>query len=227
MLEQQRAVDIRHLTLRKTRCPLAQLIERRKLAAERGGTRDHRVMRAVRAPRAGEPRLLVDGESLDDPCRQIEVGKPERIPAEHALRRAPPSTGPIEVKEVSQLVRHQQRHPILGVPKRRGIDRRVRVDQQPVRRERERLAIRIVDVVGDDDVHRPARWHQRSGELRPCLFSRGRCPPRERLHVGREVHAKMRCVERAPLATRVDLRVRRHGGHDQRRREQAAAAPPH
>src|SRR5438128_683464 len=103
---------------------------------DRGGARDHAMLRAFDASGAGELRLFVDGKAFDEPRRRVEIRK-ERVGAsEDVLANRPQPARAVEMEDVRELVGDDELAPVVRVAERRFADRWVREDGDAIRRVR-------------------------------------------------------------------------------------------
>src|SRR5437764_9608674 len=112
---------------------------------------------AFQPTKSSQSRLVVDGESLQHPARLVEVREQQWVPSKHRLSKSPDAARPIEMKDVGELVGDDERVPVRVVAESRGVGRRVRVNDDAIRRKRSRVTVDVIDVVGDDEIDRYAR----------------------------------------------------------------------
>src|ERR1035437_3328592 len=170
------------------------------------------------AARAGEARLVVDGDPLVEPAWRVQVREEERVATEHVLRRTPPAGRAVEMEDVRELMGHDEVYPVVEKTQRRRIDRRARVDDDAVRRKDRRIPVRDVEIVADREIDRTARFVQFLREAAVRALDAARGTARDRLESRREVDVKMFGGDRLPVQVGRDLRVR--GGGDEEGAEQ-------
>ena len=169
---------------------------------------DHRLVRPLHASEAGEITLVVDREPFCHPPGQIQIGKERGRAAEDVLREPPPSARAIEMEDVRELVRDDEREPVIVEAERQVVERRMRVHDHAIRGKGRRRSVREVDVVRDHEIDRPARLDELRREPRVRTLRAHRRASRRRLERWREVHVKVLRVDRAPVRVRHHLRAR-------------------
>ncbi len=198
MLEEEPPESVGDVAARVARRRKTPSIEGEETAVYRGRIHQHPLVGAGHATAPRDLALEVRGEPLDHPAGIVQIREEHGRPAEHALGHAPPSTRPIQVEDMRELVREDEREGIIVVAERRHVEWRVHVDDDPVGRRLEREPVRVVDVVGDDDVDRSTRRVEPRGEPDVCGLG-GRCGAAgSDLERRGEVHREMRRAKRAP-----------------------------
>src|SRR5579884_1422176 len=160
IVDEERAVGVRRLAEGILPLGEARVAEAGKAVIDRGGARDHAMLGSLDASGAGQPRLLVDGESFGEPRRRVEIRKERGGAAEDMLADEPQAAGAIEMEDVGELVGDDELSPVVGVAQRRLVDGRIGVDDDAIRRIRRGVAVREIDIVGEDDVDHAARGMQ-------------------------------------------------------------------
>ena len=69
-----------------------------------------------------------------------------------------------------ELVGDDERIPVVVVAESGRIGRRMREDDDSVGWKRRRVSVHVVDVVGDDEIDRAARWHELGRQLGVCAL---------------------------------------------------------
>ncbi len=199
IVDEERSVCVRGLAEREMPLAEAPRADVRERAVDRRRARDHPVLGSEDAARAGEVRLLVDGHSLEQPRRRVQIRKRRRRATEDVLAERPDAAHAIEVEDVRQLVRDHQLRPIVRVAERRLRDRRIGVDDDAIRRKRRGVSVGEVGVVGEDDVDHPTRRMELVRQLvvRPLGVSGE--STRDRLEGRIEVDSKMLGGEGGPV----------------------------
>ena len=202
-------MDVCDIPTREPRRRERDLVDRWERVPERRRAREHRELRARESSGTGEARLVVHREPLKHPRGRVKVWERRRGAPEHALRQPPPAACAVEMKDVRQFVRHEDLVPVHVVAQRHLLHRRPRVDDDAVRRERGRVPVREVHVVGEHDVDDPARRPQFLRELaiRPLGVCGGAA--RQRLEFAREVHAEVVRAQRPPVEIGANLGMER------------------
>jgi len=152
IVDEHPAVRVHSLAAGKARRAAADVAEPWQRTVERGGPRDGAEVCAAQPSAVRELRLVVHGQPLGEPRGGEEGGKEQRHAPEHLPPGGPDPTRAVEVKDVRELVRHDQLHPVLGQPQPLSLDGRSGEDGDTVRRKRGREAVGKVDVVGDDEL---------------------------------------------------------------------------
>ena len=145
------------------------------------------------------------------------------------LAERPEAAHAIEMEDVRHLVCHEETHPVLMRPQRELLHGRSGVEHDPVRREGRGRAVRVIHVVGEDEIDTPAGGRQLARQGDVCGLGDIHDAPGERLEPGLEDHAHVRGLERLPR------QVGAHGGlrrGDRRHRdasngEESAHRPQH
>ena len=197
--DRERAVEVDAVPTREPWRADGERVERRQPATERCGAGEHRELGAGKPTTATELGLVVHGQPLEDPRRRIRVGEEQCGAPEDALCATPDPSRAVEVEDVRQLVRHEDQVPVLVIAECRRVDRRPRVDHDPVAGIRRRVPVGEVDVVGEHQIHGAARRHELRAQPRVGELGVPGRPPCEFLELSREVHTEMRRGERAPL----------------------------
>ena len=195
-------------------------MEARQCVVERGGFHNGFVIGAGNAAGAGEACLVVDRNPFIKPVGCVQPGEDGRCASHHALCEPPPSGGPIEVKDVRQFVAHREVNPVVEKTQRRRINCGARIHNDAIAREHIGRAVGDVVVVGEHEVHWPARFNEFGGESRVGAFGRAGGTVRHRVEPVGEVHAEVRGGNRAPRLTGIELRgggVRRQQRAEQSR----------
>src|SRR5690606_32594444 len=114
-----------------------------------------------------ERGLDLHSESLDRPEGRSECRKyrpRERHTAEYGAQDASQRSVRVEVKRVRELVDDDEVEPVLVECEGWQLDGRLRVDPDPIRRQRRRHPVRVIAIIRDDDVDRELwRPRQRAG----------------------------------------------------------------
>ena len=207
IVHEQRAIAVRNVAVRIARRRQAPFVNAEQPVLARGGGDDHLLVRAVHASVAREVALEVHREPLRHPAGLVQVREERGRASEHVLRDAPPPARAIQMKDVRELVRDHERKPVIVVAKAQIIEWRMRVHDDAVRRERRRRSVREVDVVGNDEIDRPARLVQLRREFIVRPLGAHRRAARRRLELRCEVDVKVARVDRAPVRVRRHLRV--------------------
>ncbi len=188
----------------------ARPVDGKELVLQDGGAQRHVVDGAAHPSRRRQPGLHVRRQPLRDPPRHGRRGEEQRRAPQHPPQRAPDPPRVVQVEGVRQLVGDDQLQPV--VVERQGglVHRRVRVDHHPVGGKGRGVAVGVVHVVADHQVH-PAggRPHQRGRELRVRRLRPVPRPPRERVQPLGVVHAEVGRVEGPPARVRRQLRPER------------------
>lgn len=156
----------------------------------------------------GEPRLIVDRQTFSDPARIVEIRKEQRVTPEYALSEPPDSACPVEMEDVSELVRYDELVPVGVVPQTLRVGGWMRVDDDPVRRKGRRVAVYVVGVVGENEVDGSTRWNQLPGKAGVRALRVGRGALRLFSELGSEGDSEMRGADRPPAGVGDELRVR-------------------
>ncbi len=213
IIHEQRTAAVRDVAVRIARRRETPLVDAEHAARAPGGGDDHLLVRAFDATEAREIALEVDRESLGRPSGQVLIREERGRPAENVLRHTPPSACAIQMEDVRELVRDDEREPVIVVAEREIIQRRMRVDDHAIRWEWRRRSIREVDVVCHHQIDRASRLHEPLGQLRVRALRAHRRAARRGLERWREVDVKMLRVDRAPVRVRDHLRrCRTRGG---------------
>ena len=106
-----------------------------------------------------------------------------------------------------KLVGDQQLQPVVEVGQCEMIDRRPRVERDPVRRPEWDEAVRHIEMVGQDDIDRTARtFEELCGEFAVRPLSQVSRSSAQRFEMLREGDAEVLRLERSPHVVRGDLR---------------------
>ncbi len=110
----------------------------------------------------GQPGFVVNGETLDHPAGTVGIGKQHWRAPEYMLEGSPHSIGPVQVKDVGELVGEDQAQPFV-IPAQPDIARgRSEVDRDAIGGKNVGEAVGEVHVVVQHKVHDAAGFSQLS-----------------------------------------------------------------
>src|SRR6476659_6576484 len=107
------------------------------------------MLRSFEPPRAGEPRLVINGEAFGHPRRHVHVWEERGVSAKNRATESPDAFGSVQMEYVSQLVLNDERAPILVVAQRQIVHWWMSIDDNAIGGERSGVSVCVVHVVRD------------------------------------------------------------------------------
>ena len=158
------------------------------------------MLRALEAADTCNARLEIHCQSFEYPAWLVEIGEQEWIATEDRLADAPDAPTAIEVEDVGELVRHDQRVPVFVITQTFCVGWRVRVNDDAIRRIHCRVTVDVVYVIGDHEIDRPAGRSELHRELSVGALGVYRGATRRLLERRCKVNSEMSGVQRSPVS---------------------------
>ena len=229
VLEEQRPVHVASAAAGPLGRVAAGRAEGLEAPLERGRPQHHLVIGAVHPAARGQRRLVPGREPLDHPPRDVRAreGQEGRQPSEQGAEEPAEPPGVVEVEDVGELVDDELLQPVVEVAQREVVGRGPRVEHDAVRRRVAGVAVRDVDVVGQDDVDGASRTRaepRRQGLVRLLGHDAGPC--RQVPEVLGERDAEVLGLEGPPRLVRRHLGRRRARRDEQTGNQRPCGGPP-
>ena len=173
-------------------------------AGSGGNAVDRSELTCAKPALRGEVAFDIRRQSLDLPAGQEQVREGQRRAAEHPTHQPGPAPRLVKVHDVGVLVYQQQPQPVVCAPDHTVSGRRRHVHEDDVPGQHRGEAVRIVPLVGQDNVRQLGSIQVQCGpDLAPHLFDHAGQAQGKRLLILMRVDDEMRCPPLDELQARV------------------------